>query len=236
MPLRPERGCGPPGRTARGLSLRLAGWHVPRVSTTPRGPLGRARWHAGGTLHSVVMLHQQSEAQDLSRVHRNRAFFAEKQHWVFAQEHPDNDPNDDEFTIGSPSKSGEYWYRDPSPDDEHSSCTLENDPWYPCLSSSSFNCRCGPLAAPTPVPGESRQRACIGRPFLGHRAWAAALQRAPHRCIAAVMRAPLARAESPRPSLRAHGVLECSLTRVGGRGDPLALPRHTLVVQAHPTP
>ena len=130
--------------------MRATSRHAYCVPTTclsifrHRGEAARA----GGTLHSVVMLHQQSEAQDLSRVHRNRALFADKQHWMWDQQYPDANRNDDTYTWGSPSKSGEYWYRDPSPDDEHSSCTLVSDtPEYPCNSFAAYACEC---ASPSP--------------------------------------------------------------------------------------
>jgi hypothetical protein len=80
---------------------------------------GNSGTAAGGTLHSVVMLHQQSEAQDLSRVHRNRALFADMMEWLERLNNPDS--------IGRDSTLGWHWYRDPSPEDEHTSCVIKVD-------------------------------------------------------------------------------------------------------------
>jgi hypothetical protein len=92
--------------------------YFPPISFTFLDYSQQPKLAAGGTLHSVVMLHQQSEAQDLSRIHRNRAFFADMWEWFFLVMN---------LPAGGKSTLGWYFNRDPSPEDEHTSCVPKQD-------------------------------------------------------------------------------------------------------------
>jgi hypothetical protein len=79
---------------------------------------------SGGTLHSAIMIYQQTEAQDLSRIFRTRSMYA------FAGW----------GASGSWSKSYPMSKREPSPSEDYTSCTIRSATDWFAATGKNFKC------------------------------------------------------------------------------------------------